>query len=152
MKTKFIENTNGQYSIREDGVVIRNYLTSHSKIVFTSREVKPLNNKVNLNTISGRKAFTITLLLKKYYGVKCKYCENKVVRKYKRLCDTCISTIDSRYHKKSCDKLTKDYIAKTLHISVVDLDETLYNHHKDLILFKRELSKKHNISILTLNH
>jgi hypothetical protein len=148
METKFIEGTNQQYSIREDGFVIRNYLTSHGKIVYTSREVKSNKNSINLNTINGRKRFTLSLLMKQYYdGVECEHCENKVTLKYKRICENCELTINTRAKKNSIKKVSKWYVAKLLDISIKELTEELYNHHKKLILFKRQLAHTHNISI-----
>jgi hypothetical protein len=154
METKFINNTNQQYSIREDGEIIRNYLTSHGKIVYTSKKVKiSINNMININTINGRKRFSVPLLLKQYYnGIKCKYCENKVIDKYKTICKDCNLLINKKSTKKAIEKLNKWYIAKTLNINVKNLNEELYIHHKNVILLKRKLAKTHNISILSLNH
>ena len=148
METKFIEGTNQQYSIREDGVVFRNYLTSHGKIVYTSREVKSNKNSINLNTINGRKRFTLSLLMKQYYdGVECKHCENKITLKNKQICENCYLTIDARARKNSIKKVSKWYVASKLKIFVNELDEELYNHCKKLTLFKRQLAHTHNISI-----
>ena len=53
--------------------------------------------------------------------------------------------------KKAADKaklnLTRTYIAGTLNISVKELSDELYEHHKNLISFKREIAKEHNINI-----
>jgi hypothetical protein len=85
MQTKFIEGTNEQYSIREDGVVI-----SHK----TNKELKAnKNGKVcfSLGARGKQKTVTISRLMKKHFnGVKCHHCENMVIEPYFKRCKQCI--------------------------------------------------------------
>lgn len=171
METKFIEGTNEQYSIREDGVVISNFINRycHWKKSFTkkyrTKELKPnKNGKVNYK-IGGRKGVektvTISNLMKEYFnGVKCHRCDNMITKKYSQVCNDCATKIieeaakkwrldnpDKRdqYKKERIDKLSKSYIAGLLHLKSHELTDELYINFKATLLVKRKLSEKLNI-------
>lgn len=81
METKFIEGTNEQYSIREDGVVIRHYLKKGNNqfvkntliykdvIIPYKQECRGRGEIVAINTLS-RKVITLykNSTLHKYFG------------------------------------------------------------------------------------
>lgn len=190
MKTKFIENTNEQYSIREDGVVIKHYKKFYSKkrghrIIFKDEEVKvsKVNKSVNIYYNKINKNITIKQLLFKYFNYCiCKKCNFKIKENLPQgICSNClklnIKESKKKYFLKNTEKtykkakiwrdnnperikllrkkttqkqmltISKNYIAHSLKISVKDLTDDLYHHHRDLILLKRNVAKNHNISI-----
>ena len=95
METKFIEGTNEQYSIREDGVVISHYRNKYSRVEnkyyinYTVVEMTP--NESNAVTIL-KKQQNVKKLLFAYFGyVFCKQCSCKSTNYLnKNLCKTCI--------------------------------------------------------------
>lgn len=149
MKTKFIEGTNKQYSIREDGIVI-----SHK-----SNKILKVNKKghITLSLGARKKAKVITpsKLLKDYFqGVKCKQCNNNVFKPYFKLCNDCIKNnkLNSKikfnllnpnktkeYVKTKVINLPKYYIAHNLNLKTKELPNNLYQLAKINLILKRKL-------------
>jgi hypothetical protein len=191
MESKFIEDTNEQYSIREDGVIISNYRVRysplHDKYFKSFKEIELKQTKddkaVRITVNDKKKVVYGRKLIFEYFNISiCKKC-NLNVNYYlqKNICKKCISKSRSirekKYRilfpekisarrklqrqnnpelykmlsKKSGEKakinLTKTYIAGALKIFVKDLPDELYEHHKNLIIFKRKIAKEHNINI-----
>ncbi len=176
MIQKFIEGTNEQYSIREDGVVISNYINHYSSLTksltksYRIRELKPnKSGKVNIN-IGGRKGIqkvlTISKLMKEYYnGVKCHHCNSLITKKYFKVCDDCKKEILSKaakewklansdkiekYRKRRIKQLPKHYVASLLGLKAHELTNDLYHHHRNLMIFKREICEDYNIKMQRL--
>ena len=201
LQTKFIEGTNEQYSIREDGVVIRHYKKnrggsfSYGNIIIKSQKK---GYEIYFNSIP--KFITKSNLLHQTFGhIVCRDCnqkmtqynvfKEKVISQKCRLCrkpspkqskesvqkwkdNNPEKVLDMRrrsylkhkehykekyafkrkeYKQKEVKEISKLYIASKLKISVKDLSDELYEHHKNLILFKRHISITHNININSLN-
>ncbi|QCW20748.1 hypothetical protein [Flavobacterium phage FPSV-S29] len=149
MKSHFIKDTNEQYSIREDGVVINNK---------TGRILSINNNKCNGYINNKTFSFYIPYLLKEYFNtITCnnKYCKNIVSDKSKQKCITCLKeTKNACYLKirtKARNNINKSYIANSiLNISVDNISDELYEEYKQIIKIKRLISKKFNINIQQL--
>lgn len=207
IKSHYIKGTDKQYSIREDGVMIKHYIARsnqhtpvphkypcHKIVKYDKRGV------INLKINGVRVAFSKNKLFILYFGyyicVKCgkkeyiseykrkQYCkdcrrlyhnisatkhynnnkekfnaykrgwrernrdrENAALRKYRQ--DN--PDIVRKATKKRVDSLTKSYVATLLGVTVNELSDELYNHHKQLILFKRNVAKEQNISIYSLS-
>jgi hypothetical protein len=173
LKTKFIEGTNEQYSIREDGVVIshyrflRNLKKEYRTFIFKGHKDK------NCNTIQyciKGKMYSKNALLITHFGFKkCYTCEAAVKNILHSYCKDCIRIRDleatRNYRKnnpikvkeqtkktylKNKDIVPKGYIASLLALPVNLVTDELYNHHRNLILYKREIAKKHNIHMSSL--
>jgi hypothetical protein len=186
MITKFIEGTNEQYSVREDGVVLSHYRNRYSRVKnkyyidYAVVEMTP--NENNAVTIL-KKQRNVKSLLFVYFGyVFCKQCGCKSTNYLnKNLCKTCIrknknarkrqfflknldeykkrrreyrkknpeayAEMARKAAKKRSSNLVKNYVASSLNLSVKDLSDELYEHHKKLILFKRQVAKDLNINI-----
>lgn len=155
LESKFIEDTNEQYSILSNGVVISN------------RTGKPLipnkNSQINLVIDNVyRTIHTNSLLRICFEGMKCNNedCSNKVLTKSK-YCKSCIlknresnrlnyelihhDTYLEKQRQKAKQKginLDRYYIAKTLVIPLDSLTDELYELHKALILLKRLIKSK----------
>ena len=152
METKFIEGTNQQYSIREDSVIVRHYYKSRWKTitykdVILTKKIQYILNK-NTKLTLGHK-----FIMFKYFGVKCKIkkCNNKISSLLRKKCDDCAykhkTILQKKLNQEAIINVNKAYIASNLKISVKDLSNKMYNHHKQLTLFKRQLAQTHNISI-----
>ena len=199
LQTKFIEGTDEQYSIREDGVVFRHYIFYHNHSTNKIHKVfKELQLKKTIYpTYSIRIGTKVHIISKaktllKHFGFKyCKKCNQKIHINENcndLLCKECkIESVKKHYKqsnerqknmskelqrtywlnykknnpenykitcKKSADKktetITKGYVANILEISLTELSDSLYEEKKKLLLFKREIAKKHNISINSL--
>lgn len=162
METKFIEGANEQYSIREDGVVIRHCKSKNIELKCGPRR-SPV---IQINNIN--KCISVNKLLFKYFNYCiCKKCKSKIY-KYSQgqICDDCItkqmklnrsnyrnshkeyySNNSKRHSEKIRFNLTRVYVKGILGISMSDLTDKLYEHHKNLVLFKRQVAKEHNIKI-----
>ena len=98
MKTKFIEGTNKQYSIREEGKVI-----SHKKS--GDKVLKIVKGQVSLSVHGVSTNVFISYLLKQYFNYfMCKSCNTKVKgnEKKRSLCVKCKVTVkesNARYFK-----------------------------------------------------
>ena len=162
LETKFIEGTNNQYSIRNDGVVISHYIfnsLANKKII--KEKVLKISS---INTVCFRVNKTKitrsvqTLLFKTFKYKFCVECNNKHYIEQDRLCNDCKkadkrkasvryseSTIKSS--KKKAELLTKSYIASRIGIPVTLMSEEVYQEYKILIQVKRLISQKSNCSI-----
>jgi hypothetical protein len=205
MEIKFIEGTNQQYSIREDGVVFRNY--RHNYNINTKKIdiikhlcyiVKPykVSEKCNTVSINKKSSISVNVLLKNNFGFTlCSKCDCKIYnqstnKRTRNICDNCQARNTKNYHKPSIKKekilltieqkkinlvksrlkwiinnpdknrnginkrnlkrntnLPKYEIAFRLKIPNTILTNDLYQEKKELLLFKRQLAKTHNISI-----
>jgi hypothetical protein len=119
METKFIENTNEQYSIREDGVVIRHYTRNYNintktidKIVLN---IEILRDNKGVVFIGNGKRVSVNKLLRLYFKhVYCIKCNSKVEdlgigKRTKSLCNNCIAIPKKRiYIKKPIKPLLTD--------------------------------------------
>lgn len=176
MREKFIEGTDNQYSIREDGVVISNYANQYSVLTksvtrkYRVKELKPnKDGKVNFQ-IGGRngqqKTLTISKLMKEYFsGVKCHRCDSMITKKYSKVCNNCavktlrkaakewkLSNSDKieKYRKNKIDELPKHYVASLLGLKSHEITDELYNHHRNLMMMKREICRDHGIVVQKL--
>ncbi len=162
MQTKFIEGTNEQYSIREDGVVIKHYKKQRISNVITinvetNNIIKILKgNCVNIHFNGKPKRLSISKLLFVYFGYAiCNQCNNNFIPDISPVkCNNCrkenkrISA--NNYGCKSTKELTTTYIANALKISINELTPELYKHHKSLIELKRKIAEENNITIYKL--
>ena len=91
MKTKFIEGTNEQYSIREDGFIIRHYSHSNKSTVFFKEKKLIIHNKqcvIYMN--KKKKTVTISILMFDSFGYRlCNKCNCKIFYKRQKTCDEC---------------------------------------------------------------
>ena len=172
METKFIEGTNEQYSIREDGVVIKNYIILKNlekvykkSILQGNKDPRGQSIQFNIN----KKLYGQSKLLIDYFGSKrCKTneCTNPVTKLLYSYCSNCrklgMRKADKKWklkhhenyklstrtqNQKSKESLSRNYIAANLHIPVSELTDELYESKRNLILFKRKLSKEYNMNI-----
>jgi hypothetical protein len=178
LQTKFIEGTNEQYSIREDGAIIRYYTKKRNKsieILLNPIVLIPKTGKLLMNINGIPKNVSISILLFNYFLnniTKCKQCNEKMqyVKHTKSVCKKCIAKnmrgntqrwrnkniekareSGKKTQKKSVKAITKYYVSCLLGISVKDLSNEAYNLYKNALLFKRKLANEHNISIEKFN-
>jgi hypothetical protein len=153
MQTKFIEGTNEQYSIREDGAVLS---YAHGKI----RIIKSFKGMVYIYIENVKITRGTNSLLYEYFGFKyCTICNCKMYNTTKVKCKNCRVNV-ANYPKtkdqiklrniKVVGEITKSYVSNLLRIKVGELDDKTYNDHKNLLEFKRKVSKEHKISIKKL--
>jgi hypothetical protein len=99
MKSHFIKDTNEQYSIREDGVIVRHYRLSPKKGIVYQEKVLTVYTAKNNNyqylklRVKGKyKGIALTTLLFKYLNYTlCVECKEKIkgLSGSRRLCPTC---------------------------------------------------------------
>jgi hypothetical protein len=162
MKTKFIEGTNEQYSIREDGVVTRhyNYHPVHKTLIIKDKIMAVgKKNRCYITINEKNVVFNVIKKAKYYFPPKEKICiKCKQIKKVSEF------TIDDGYSRNVCKKcktllyggsvsLNKSYISGLLNISINELSDDLYDYTKSLLKVKRELAKKtgKNICCFRLN-
>jgi esterase/lipase len=75
---------------------------------------------------------------------------SKNIKKYQLNHPEKYKEVVNKSNKKVREKLTKSYVASSLCISVKEMSNELYEHHKSLIFFKREIIKKFGINIQKL--
>jgi len=105
MESKFIEGTNEQYSIREDGVVLSNYRIRYSpstnkytKEIFIKPKIiiPDKFNQIKIKINNKKTGFSTRKLLLKYFNYNiCSKCSNKYTRFQKQIsaiCKQCINT------------------------------------------------------------
>lgn len=201
METKFIEGTNKQYSIREDGVVIKHFrLNRGGSITYNDRVSKVHKGKngdyfTDFYTSEG-KYFrrSVKGLVAKYFNLHnpytCKpgylkicfkdndksncsidnlyyserkhpktnvyFSEEERVLELKTKREEYINSeqaiinrkrVVKKYLKKQVVNISRSYIANLLKIPIDLLDENLYEHHKKLLLLKREVANENNIPV-----
>jgi hypothetical protein len=169
MKSHFIKDTNEQYSIREDGVVIREYFTSKKgNIFYKQKECKLFNNACYIYINKKKITFRINTLLFNYFKYKvCNKCDNKIFNKDIITCDSCkhkqIRITDNLHYKNnrqshydSCkrqrNKLSNSYIgngvlrikASLLPLSLIQSKRQQILLHRALKQIKDEHTNKHS--------
>lgn len=115
MKSFFIKNTNEQYSIREDGVIIIHYkLTwkNNKTKVGINKVMKLYNKRYSTISINNQNvSLSINTLLLEYFGFKyCTSCNNKI--KDGEKCNDCKKLVIKNYNKKSRTKYKQKKITK----------------------------------------
>ena len=139
MKTKIIRNTEGKYSIKEDGSVFINYRLDPGGNVISNipEPVKIVNGKFSCSSTEKDKNKTLAIgkILYEHFGFfYCNKCgkketeKNVLVKNTKCVCNECdTSSTTSRY-----------YISKSMGIKEEDLtDETYYLQLKNIGTKKR---------------
>jgi len=159
MEAKFIEDTNEQYSIREDGVLIRHYCINARTKEKKYKDVETFGALDNRKTrtsivfswrINNKKLHkTQGALLVEYFGYKlCKIsnCSGKVYKKERYHCEDCvkknINEVFKNTRKAEIKNITKHYVSSKLNISIHELTNDMYNLYKANLYNKRLLSKK----------
>lgn len=159
MQSHFIKDTKEQYSIREDGVVIRHYrvrFNANTREYYTEhKEYISLGSRIVTIVVNGiKKQATISVLLRDHFGFCfCTSCKDKVESTHstRTMCDKCkrprteitkewwANNEDKRigYYNKNIKDLSKSYVAQILHIPLKDLSEELYQLKKIVIKTKR---------------
>jgi hypothetical protein len=174
MKTKFIEGTNEQYSIREDGIVIKHYYLTYNQYLKTPKilnkisypAISKITNVVSITLSNNKhKSFAVATLLKNYFGFYyCKSCNTKVFSKQFRysVCKKCRNKKHIKfrskhteryinYDKEKISNISKSYAACSLRINMSELPDDLYELHKVQLLVKRKLVEKTGLSIYNFN-
>ena len=174
MKTKFIEGTNKQYSIREDGEVIRHYKYTWTRKKTYKEGIMPKYGKnkthVTINDLNSNKngSFSINTLLRKYFNTfKCVQCSIIKPNNFKRscVCNECLKNNVSSYNKRtrskyresnklSCKKAIENlkpyYVAGTLrgykekYVSHKLLDEKIIESKRQQLLLHRTIKTIQN--------
>lgn len=172
LESKFIEGTNNQYSIRNDGVVIRHFsLTRHGTYSYKSYTMKIHSsvdirkvNRINIAFVNLRgKVYVLKSLVLKYFPIPLP--ENNSVHQVKHKDNNYLNcSVDNlfyMYHnnqedknrlkreinQKERDSISFGYIASKLNIPVSSLSDELYELHKALILLKRLIKSKKKCQI-----
>jgi hypothetical protein len=127
LETKFIKDTNNQYSIRNDGVVISHYLycARYNKTVFRDKILAFKNNKdqakcatpsVLLYINKQGKSMSVQKLLLKYFNFTfCSNCKAKMLfseESNKRFCINCRSKTDKKQYASNYVKTHADKYAE----------------------------------------
>ena len=155
LQTRFIEGTNQQYSIREDGVVIRHYRYYYNNIKYEDRFIKsPIINCQGKNI-----RISPIPLVKKYFGKTCTICNCSSITnsfpKHRNVCYSCFNKKIPHYIKNEVkfkerrekdrklmvERLTRAYVATSLKIPVNLLTDDLYQATKKRIQIKRKLKQ-----------
>ena len=133
METKFIEGTNKQYSIREDGVVIRNK-DEHEALGYL---VKDKVSRIWEYWLNGKriKRFYINTLLKDYFNINIPR-----VNDYNRP-----EAVEKRRLKVKREgelhtlNVTKKYMSNNLEIPTFLITDEVHQIYKKKILLQREI-------------
>ena len=146
METKFIEGTNEQYSIREDGAVISHYLRTRGVNSYRDKILPVhIHNTGNIYINGKKKTVSFPYLLYKYFGYKfCVKCNNKIYNILNYVCDDCNKKREKKYSDIITKNITKRYVARQLKISVSLLTDELYQNYKATLLVKRKIAEKLN--------
>jgi hypothetical protein len=112
MKSKFIEGTSEQYSIREDGVIIKHYkyYKTLKKVIYSDLELKQNKNRCRIIVNNKTIAVSSKLLVVKYFNYSvCSKCsskifQKKVVSKSRWICNSCLRKNDNRLNLIWCKK------------------------------------------------
>ncbi len=83
---------------------------------------------------------------KKYYEINKE--KRRVVQKIweKNNVDIIKAKVKIR-NKRNIEKVSKAYVATFLQLPSKEMSNELYNNYRDLLLFKRQVAKEHNISV-----
>jgi hypothetical protein len=173
MKTHFIENTNKQYSIREDGQVIINYTKYANKIqkvnkvlnVYYKKNKNYLTPTVSIRINNKKTVLLIETLLYKYFNIqKCRKCNSSISHKDRKwLCFKCnyinhlffvkryannnkdkVSNIQKKHSIIRINSLKNSYVAGLLNTPQDILPNNIINAKKQQLLFHRTLKKLKN--------
>jgi len=150
LESKFIKGTNEQYSIREDGVVIRNYRRNkHNNIKnYIYNELKGC--KVNGNIVFALRTIDKKVISRSKNSLIYEYFPE--IKKLNKLNATKkvrerANIIQNNKYKMSKNIIDKAYVAKQLDISIKNITKEIYKTYKESLLFKRKLAKEYNMSI-----
>ena len=149
LESKFIEGTDNQYSIRNDGVIISHYLKTRGVNSYRDKEL-PIHKYNNCFIYIQGKKKTVSnqVLLFQYFGFKrCLKCNNKHHNIKNLICIPCDQERMKQDEIKRQTLLNKSYVAKCLQITVEIMDEELYQSQKAIIKIKRSIAQKLNCSI-----
>jgi hypothetical protein len=148
METKFIEGTNQQYSIREDGAVISHYFRKANKNkIYRDKILLPVCgfNTCTISINDERKKVSFQYLLHEYFGYRiCSKCSNKIYSISKRICYDCYKQKQKKDAMITSLSIPKHLIAQQLKIPIALLTDELYQDCKTTLIIKRKLAKKLN--------
>jgi len=146
METKFIEGTNEQYSIREDGVVISHYLRTRGINSYRDKILpKHIHNTGSIYINGKKKTVSFPYLLHEYFGYKfCIKCNNKVYTISNYICDDCNKKREKKYSDAMMVNITKRYVSRQLKLPMSLITDELYTNYKATLLVKRKLAEKLN--------
>ena len=156
MKSHYIEGTNQQYSIREDGIIIRHYLFNYkaNKNIYKEKICKIFDANghamVTIMINRKRKSFCITTLLKSYFNYTfCIRCNSKfnVTNIGEYVCKECHKNTQNKFNKKRKENLDNNYLLSTLGLKKDECPKELIELQRITIKTKRLLSSKLNIHI-----
>lgn len=152
METKFIKGTNEQYSIREDGIIIRHYKWKGRKeyghiyyenVIINYRKV-PNRNGYYIIIRSNNKTFTWfkNAMLAKYFKfIICPRCNKKIeTDSHIRICKTCVEDNFIKTLKK-WRKNNKDLVLKSQR-------KNYYNNQDKYLLDSKKRVKNLNKSYI----
>jgi hypothetical protein len=144
VKLKFIKGTNKQYSIRQDGFIIRHYSHSNKSTVFFKEKKLAIHNKqcvIYMN--KKKKTVTISLLMFDNFGYKlCYRCNCKIFYRGQQICDECQKKVQSKFDVIKKENITRCYVSGQLNIKARNLTDDMYNLYKANLKIKRLLSEK----------
>jgi hypothetical protein len=140
LQTKFIEGTNEQYSIREDGVVFRNYIfySNHStnKIhkVFKKLQIKKTTSpSYSIRTGTKTSIISKAKTLLKHFGFKyCKKCNQKIYINENcndLLCKECKIESVKKHYKQSNER-QKNIDKKLQHAYYLNYKNNNFENYK----------------------
>ena len=134
LQSKFIDNTNKQYSIRNDGVVVKHYcITKYKTIIYANKQlaIKQKDNTVQLTINGVCKRLYITKLLSTYFNIK-----PIIITKPR---DTSKASIHTKRYRDKQIKNVSPYYIKSLNRQVTNIPNGLNILQKQLILTKRQI-------------
>jgi hypothetical protein len=166
LETKFIKDTNNQYSIRNDGVVIIHYKKGNVKGARQYCErimnVRAYPNKKNPNkamhpslVINGR-LFPLKTLILKYFPIeKTELNKRQVGYKDNNIFNCSVDnlyylenkpkshiiSVSKKRNKKHIDNLSRSYISSKLGTTISEMPDEMYQAMKKRILIKRKLKE-----------
>jgi hypothetical protein len=139
------------------GVCIEGKKTSVSTIqllieYFNFHYCKKCNSKIYKYFKIPKRVCDSCITEKRYAKIKERHLADpekykQIKRKYREANPEKYAEYARRTGEKMKDNLNRCYIASCLNISVKELTEELYEHHKKLIMFKRQVAQEHNINI-----
>ena len=163
MKTHFIENTNKQYSIRENGQIVRHYM-HHNKagIIYKLNILKQFKTYVNIYVNKKKIKLSINKELFKYFNkIKCFQCGKiETVKNYKFKCNLCLNynithrnkkwknnnkeylkILVNKHNANNITTISKNYVSSKLNLPISILSDDLYNTKKQQLLLHRQLKQ-----------
>jgi hypothetical protein len=170
LQSKFIEGTNEQYSIRNDGVIISHYTLSGHVCTMRDKVIsqRKLSSQKYITFVSTiyvigiQRDVRVESLLYKYFNIQycrdCSSCVENSKRKY--YCTTCdkihTSVKNNRWRDNNIDKvkkaylanglkkrteITRHYVSTNLNMSVKDVSDELYKAAKTNLILKRKIKQ-----------